>query len=136
MRRSVALEDMLSGNKGLVLYPPELAADFRTTTEEYLQMYSAVARTYNEAGRLLFDLTPKHHMLWHAADSARLLNPCRVWCYMGEDNMQVMRRMAAFSLRAVKPFQVGGRILRKWTRGYTFRFLPRASWLAPAGRRF
>ena len=98
-------------------------------------MYSAVDRAYNEAGRMLFDLTPKHHMLWHVADAVKLLNTCRVWCYMGEDNMQVTRRLATCTLRAVMPHQVGGRVLRGWTRGFAFRFLPRAQWLLPARRR-
>ena len=134
MRRSVKLEDMLSDNKELVLYPPALAEEFRRVTEEYLQMYSAVARAYGEAGRMLFDVTPKHHMLWHAADSAKWLNPCRVWCYMGEDNMQVVRRLGTYAMRAVKPHRVGARVLRKWVRGYSFRFTPQGQWLAPARR--
>ena len=123
---------MLSDNKDLVLYPPALATEFRRTTEEYLLMYSAVARAYNEAGRLLFTVTPKHHMLWHAADSAKWLNPCRTCGYMGEDNMQTVRRLSTYALCAVKPHQVGARVLRKWTRGYTFRFVPQAQWLARA----
>ena len=121
LRCSVKLENTLKDNRQLFRYPPELADEFVKTTSQYLQLTSAIARQYNEASRKLFDMTVKHHILWHCANSLRLLNPSKSWCYMGEDNMQHGRRLASSALPSTKPQNVGNKILLKWLRGYTLR---------------
>ena len=128
LKSSVKLEKMLRDNKALFRYPAALSAEFLAEANKYLQLSSSVARSYNEAGRRLFDITTKHHILWHAVASAQLLNPAKSWCYMGEDCMQHARRLAASSLRGTKPQRVGGKVLDKWARGFSFRFVPRKRW--------
>jgi hypothetical protein len=128
LRCSVKLETILRDNRQLFRYPTELADEFVRTTSQYLQLTSAIARQYNEAGRKLFDVTVKHHILWHCANSSRLLNPAKSWCYMGEDNMQHCRRLASSALPGTKPQNVGSKMLSKWLRGYTLRFIPRDQW--------
>jgi len=128
LRCSVKIESMLRDNRHCYRYPPDLADEFLQTTERYLQLTSSLARQYADSGRQLFDVTTKHHILWHCAKSAELLNPCRSWCYMGEDNMQHLRKLAASSLAGTKPACVGAKVLRKWLRGFTLRFLPRSGW--------
>ena len=133
LKSSVKLEKMLRDNKALFRYPAALSAEFLAEANKYLQLSSSVARSYNEAGRRLFDITTKHHILWHAAASAQLLNPAKSWCYMGEDCMQHARRLAASSLRGTKPQRVGGKVLDKWARGFSFRFVPRKRWFRSKG---
>ena len=130
LRCSVKLEDMLREHKALYRFPPDIALEFRATTEKYLQLTSSVARIYGESGRKLFDVTTKHHILWHCADSGSLINPAKSWCYKGEDNMLHVRRLAASSLTGTKQYRVGGKVLDKWLRGFTLRFLPRERRLA------
>ncbi len=132
LRCSVKIEAMLKEHRGLFRYPPDIAAEFLQTTERYLQLTSSIARQYNEAGKKLWDVTTKHHILWHCAKSAELLNPSRSWCYMGEDNMQHVRKLAASSLAGTKAWCVGAKVLKKWVRGFTLRFLPRRGWFGPS----
>lgn len=128
LRCSVKIERMLKDHRHLYRYPPDLAAEFLKTTEHYLQLTSSVARQYAESGKLVFDVTTKHHILWHCAKSAELLNPSRSWCYMGEDFMQHVRKLAASSIAGTKAAFVGAKVLKKWIRGFTLRFLPRRGW--------
>ena len=130
LRASVKLEDMVNEHSNLFRYPPANAAEFMQTTDQYLQMVSLAARTFNEEGRRLFDVTTKFHILWHCADSASKLNPCKSWCYMGEDFMQHGRKLAASSLPGTKAWVVGSNGLHKWVRGFTLRFLPRRAWFS------
>ena len=123
LRNSVRLEDMIREHKSLNRYPAALADEFLNSAEQYLQLTSGVARHYTEAGRKLFDVTTKCHMLWHCAYSARFLNPALSWCYMGEDNMQHVRRIAASALRGTPSWMVGRKVLDKWLRGFTFRLV-------------
>ena len=41
-----------------------------------------------------------------------------------------VRRLAASSLTGTKQYRVGGKVLDKWLRGFTLRFLPRERRLA------
>jgi len=102
LRCSVKLESMIQDHKSLVRYPAGVASAFLNTTEHYLQLSSAIARSFNESGRKLFGITTKHRILWHCADSASLVNPVKSWCYRGEDNTQHVRKMAASSLAGTK----------------------------------
>lgn len=128
LRCSVKMETMLKENREFFRYPPALASEYLQTAEKYLQLTSSIARQYNESGKRLFDLTTKHHILWHCAKSAAVLNPAKSWCYMGEDNMQHVRRLASSCLAGTKQWCVGPKVLRKWSRGFALRFLPRSGW--------
>jgi len=122
LRCSLQLENMIRTHRDKYCYPPPLAAEFRSITEKYLILMSAIARTYGESGRKLFDITTKHHILWHAADSSRMLSPSRTWCYKGEDGMMRVRRIASSCLTGTKHTKVGRKVLQKWCRGFTYRF--------------
>ena len=124
------MEEMIEENSDLNRYPDPIAREFRETAETHLQMTTAVAHHYNEGGRRLFDITSKHPMLWHAADSAKWCNPRRTWCFMGEDFMQHMRSVAAATLRGTPGHMISRKLADLWPRGFTFRFLPRGEWFS------
>ncbi len=77
LRCSVKLETMLKDDRRLYNYLPELADEFIASKARCLRLASAIARQFNEAGRKLFDVTTKHHILRHRAHLARLLNHCK-----------------------------------------------------------
>jgi hypothetical protein len=132
LRYSTRLEDVLDEHKFDNALPADVAREFLETTEKYLQLSAAVCKFYGEACRKLFDITPKHHMLWHCAFSAKWLNPRQSWCYMGEDHMQHMRRIAASSLHGTPGWMVGKKTLEKCVRGFTCRVVRRGRWFQDA----
>ena len=126
LKSSIRLEEMLDVHKHLYVFPPAIAHEFQQTTERYLVLACAINHHYHVVNaRLLFTIIPKFHMLWHAAYNSRYISPRMTWCYKGEDQMQHCRRMAARLVASIPAWRVGEKLLYRWMRGFTFRFMNR-----------
>ena len=128
LKSSVKLEDMLHEHKALVRFPEEIADHFLEVACRLLMLATALARHYNTHGKKLWNITIKCHYLYHAAYNARNLSPRLTWTYAGEDYMQQIKRLAQSCVRGTPSWLVGGKIVKKYVRGFTFRFLDRKRW--------
>ena len=128
---TLQIEVMLSEARDLIKFPPAEAQKFLHLILDLLQTATALARHYNGLGQKLWNIVPKFHYLYHAAVNARFMNPRLVWTYSGEDYMQKIRKLVQSSCRGTAMNQVGLKVARKWTFGFTFRFRSRMSWFAP-----
>jgi hypothetical protein len=76
-----------------------LAQKFLTSTVLLCQIVTWLGNYYHTRGQRLFNFTFKFHLIQHAAFLARHLNPCRTWCYSGEDLMQRIKKIVESNAR-------------------------------------
>ena len=55
-----------------------------------------------ECGKKLFSLTSKSHMVMHSALLSGIVSPRLVWCFMGEDFMRKVQRLAESCVKGVR----------------------------------
>ena len=128
LQASVKLEEMLEDHAELNKYTPSIHDEFMQACDKFLVLSTAVARFYADEGLKVFDIVPKHHLLWHACHMSQFLNPRRSWCYSGEDYMQHMRKLAQSCLRGTPSWMVSQKMTRKFARAFVYRFLARERW--------
>jgi len=71
LQYSVGLDAILHDNREVSCLPPAIFRQFMDTCERFLVLYSAVNRHFVDSGYLLFNVTPKLHLLWHAAHACQ-----------------------------------------------------------------
>jgi len=127
LQYSVGLDAILHDNREVSCLPPAIFRQFMDTCERFLVLYSAVNRHFVDSGYLLFNVTPKLHLLWHAAHACQFIHSRHTWCYSGEDNMQHMRPMVQACLKGSKKWHVVNKLVDKFARGFTFRMQRQAA---------
>lgn len=121
LQNCVKLDHMIDEHRSLNFFPEPVFEEFMKTCENYLVLYSALAAHYNSAGLKLFNVVPKHHILWHVCFIAQYLNPRLSWCYSGEDFMLHVRRLGSASLRGTPTWHISRKVIQRWMRGFTWR---------------
>lgn len=121
LQSSVRMEEIVAENRHLYCFGPALHADLMRQCENFQLLSSALAYHFNTAGTKVFNIVPKHHLLWHCCHQAGRLNPRLTWCFSGEDYMQHMRRLAQSVLRGTPAWMVSVKLSYKFVRGYTWR---------------
>ena len=78
-----------------------------------------------DQGRKLFSIMIKCHMLAHLALRAEAgCNPRTAWCFMGEDYMSHIRRLAAACARGTREAQLSSKLMDKYRWALHFTFVP------------
>ena len=121
MQCSVKLDQMIDEHRNLNCYPEPVFREFLSTCESYLVLYSAPASHYMDIGNKIFNVVPKHHILWHVCWMAQFLNPRWAWCFSGEDFMLHARRLGSASLRGTPTWHISRKVIHRWIRGFTWR---------------
>ena len=65
--------------------PTAVSQQMLTDVVTLLQHYSLLCKHALDHDMRLWNMTPKHHYLWHLAHDAGHLNPRMAWCYANED---------------------------------------------------
>ncbi len=63
--------------------------------DEFLIAYSLLANKADERRLVMWNLVPKHHMLWHLAQKSLFLNPRRNNCMMDESYLHYLKKVVA-----------------------------------------
>ena len=88
-----------------------------------LTLYSRLAVFADQQGRLLWNVLPKHHALWHFARQAAFLHPRRGACYQDEDFMGRVKGVVQSCTAATPLHQIPNALLKKYRWGMYFQYL-------------
>ena len=108
------MERLLEENRFRYSLSTSDARRFEEACNSMLLLQASVARHFAEAGKQLFDVTSKCHLLQHLAMTAGGVNPRVTWCFSGEDMMQKMQCLAQSSSRGVHVTRVMSKMIRKY----------------------
>ena len=79
--------------------------------------FTALANHASARGVLRWNVAVKHHILWHWAQQARVLHPCRSACYIDEHFCGVVATICKSSTAGKRIARVGETVLFKWQTG-------------------
>ena len=88
-----------------------------------LSLYSRLASSADNERRLLWNVLPKHHALWHFARQAAFLHPRRGACYQDEDFMGRVKGVVQSCTAATPLHQIPNALLKKYRWGMYFQYL-------------
>ena len=118
---SVRMEALLSEAKGENKFAEPAFKELMRCCDSFLVLSSAAAHHYNALGIKVFDIVPKHHLLWHVCWAAQWLNPRSSACWSGEDYMQHMRRLAQSCLKGTPSWMVSAKTTSRYVKAWTWR---------------
>ena len=95
---------------------------FKQMTWVYLRLYTALAKTFMNEGKLLFDITVKSHYMAHLMIQSEWLNPRLSWTFAGEDFMHIMKILAQSCVRGTQGPKVAAKMLAKYSLTLDLRF--------------
>jgi hypothetical protein len=90
-----SLNCILDNHKCDAFLPIDKALDFRKITDEFLESYTWLGKDADNSSNLCFSAAPKLHWAWHLAYRAYWLNPRRVACFLDEDFVKHMKKLAS-----------------------------------------
>ena len=73
-----------------------------------------LCQAFRPQGIWLFNFVPKNHYVFHLAMLGRHMSPKLVWCYMGEDLMDKVKKLAQGSFRGTYPKNLGNKVIGKY----------------------
>ena len=96
----------------------ECADTLQHSVEHALIFYHALSSyaTHSEK-KYKWSIVNKHHMWWHIAEGARFLNPRWSWCYMGEDFMRHITRIATTTMMGSGILSLSQKLCERWRIG-------------------
>ena len=97
--------------------PTGSAVELLQNTNAFLQAYTRAGNLADRQNLLLFNAVPKLHWMWHMAARAKFLHPRRVSCFIDEDFVGHMKRIAATCVHGAKQHLVPKRVLLKYRWG-------------------
>ena len=91
----MAMNDLIDGYPATTFrFTDEDFAKYKQMTWIYLRLCAALAKTYMQRRKLLFDVTVKSHYLAHVMIQSQWLSPRLSWTFAGEDFMHIMKILA------------------------------------------
>ena len=88
--------------------------------EALLDLYTWLGLRSDEAGDCLFSAAPKLHWLWHMAYRSIYLHPRRVSCWLDEDYMKHIKRLASSATNGVARHLVPRQVVEKYRQSMAF----------------
>ena len=104
--------------------PPDTAREWKTCVFAFLACQTKLARSFNNDGFKLFNVTVKSHALAHIGLDAQKLNPRRGWCYAGEHMMHNQRVLASSCCRGNTAHQASSKMTQKYRFGMHLQMTP------------
>ena len=122
------MDRVLDDHPADIVLPPAAAREFRVSCFIFLTQYNLLASRYNIDGDMIFNITPKCHMVAHIGLTAHEINPRRTWCFSGERMMFLVRRLGQSCCRGIKPQDIGWKLLSKYRIGLNLIFSETSEW--------
>lgn len=97
--------------------PAEIAAEFLDACWVMYELEKELHQHFlddEDCDKKLFSLTSKAHMVMHSAMLSGTISPRLIWCFMGEDFMRKIQKLAESCVRGVK----GTNVSQKMTMHY------------------
>ena len=100
-----------------------VSTDFKQCGFAYNELMNSLCKFYGRRGLTsmkLFNIVPKNHYLAHICLMCAYMNPRLAWCYMGEDFMQKIRRLAGGCCRGNNAVNAGRKLMSNYRSGIAF----------------
>ena len=94
--------------------PINEALEMRQMCDRLLVHYNWLCKHAVAEDRLCYNITVKHHMLWHICDMSRFLNPKVVWAYEFEDFVGTVITPAKANMHGTPLRLVGTKVQQNW----------------------
>ena len=107
------MQDILDDYSTECFLPVPVSEKFKQLTDDFLAGYTWLGLRADERGQFLFTAAPKLHYLWHLAARSVFLSPRRVACFIDEDFVKFMKRIAARSTAGTQPHLVPAAVFEK-----------------------
>ena len=85
----------------------------QSLTDVYLQSYSRLATSADEAKEHLWSSVPKLHWMWHWAHRCQYLSPRKGACLLDEDFVGKIKAIVAASMRAQTAHMAGKAVVTR-----------------------
>ncbi len=112
------MEAILELHKDCYKFPLQVAAEFRTATQAFFQLNTALGNKFHYDHVLLFNHTIKFHALLHLGLIAAHINPRLGWCYAGEDFMHRVKQIVQSSQSGTAPPVVVPKVMKTTCRDW------------------
>jgi hypothetical protein len=93
----------------------------RVCIDKLLVFYTSLTRIAGRAKKLLWNLTPKFHYMWHLGLESEFLTPRLVWNYANEDWVGRMSTIGCSTRHGLVAAKRSGKIAEKWCMGLALR---------------
>jgi len=97
--------------------PPEASSELKIKTDKFLTAYTRAGNLANGKALCLFNAVPKLHWLWHMAVRSAFLHPRRGACFIDEDFVKHMKKIAARCVSGTKQHLAPTKLLLKYRWG-------------------
>ena len=91
---------------------PACGAAFTKHGEDMLSHYSWLAGASADAGKHMWSMVQKHHVLNHLLEQSMHLHPAGVWCYGSEGFMSISVHIAGSCVKGTPSHKVPSKILQ------------------------
>ena len=95
LQSMITMQDNIDAHAGDMHMTSAAHGRLMEATCKFLVAYTWLGSRADECGDLLFTAAPKLHWLWHMADRAKFLSPRKAACFVDEDLMKHLKRLAA-----------------------------------------
>ena len=96
--------------------PPVVAMEIEEIVERALVHYNFLSSEAANAGIIMWNVVPKHHMWQHMALISRFYNPRMYWVYADEDFVGRIANIAKSVVRGLGPRRVGARLIERYSK--------------------
>eukprot|EP00969_Alexandrium_andersonii_P332416 14689687-Alexandrium_andersonii.AAC.1 len=87
---------------------------FQKASTDFLLSYNWLASQADTAGKVIYNVVPKHHYFYHLMQQSRYMNPRFCWCYGGEDLVGRASSLAHSCTKGTPPAQVPAKMMLKY----------------------
>jgi hypothetical protein len=106
--------------------------ELETSVEQLLRHYNALSNYASARGELLWNVTVKHHVMWHWGQQARSLHPSITACYIDEHFCGVVANILKASTGGRRIERVGETLMLKWQAAIILRWTRESAGAPPA----
>ena len=131
LEHQVNFQTILRNHAAEVMLPISAAKELQKETDNILGKYCLLANAADASGRLLFNVTPKFHWLWHLADRALFCNPRRGNTFIDESFVGDCKEIVRSAADGTSAHLVSERFLEKYVWGLHFIWTYGDEWQAP-----
>jgi hypothetical protein len=111
------MEDLMSLYRDETAFPADGAEEFRAAAFQMCQLNALLHQFYLDDPEMkgAFAVTMKLlHMLLHLALHCHQTNPRLAWCFSGEDNMAVAKKLGQSCAKGLEPEMVNSKMVLHW----------------------
>ena len=117
LEAQACMQSILSDHASEPILPTSVAQKLKGSTIAMLQGTMLLAQSADAQKKLLFNIVPKHHWVYHLALRCHLLNPRKGNTMLDEDFVGKMSNLVASSSAGTPPHAIAGKVMEKYRYG-------------------